>query len=101
MTIHDQDYTGHFGPSEGMTEYRNRKTPKWPMYSFDRPSIAFWNSFANALRDAGATDKAIGEILGSTYIRHIMNGEEECLERLGKRIGKENSEFLIAAQKNW
>jgi hypothetical protein len=87
-----EDFTGDFYDisKEGQTKQGE------PMYSFDRPSMSFWNGFANALKNAGYDRDKIFLILGSTYIRHYFDSIEDKQEKVGFQYGKE---FLSSHKK--
>jgi hypothetical protein len=75
------------GPvSDLMPEERK---PRWPMYSFDRPSFLLWNAIAGALHKRGWSDRKIKVWLQSKHPRWALdNPLGDSLERLGKRFAK-------------
>ena len=79
-----KDYTGQPGQLQSLAKSLSK--PKWPMYSFDRPSYNFWNGAANYLRDSGMSDDEIGEVLMSKDARWMLdNGpiNDSDIEQLG------------------
>jgi len=74
------DYTDRLGQL-----FKDNKC-KVPMYSYDRVSSIYWNAFMNKLVSMGKTEKESFDILQSTYMRHMLDGEENLIEKLAEKM---------------
>ena len=82
MANEREDYTGRMG------DLFTSQEREWPMYSYSRPASIFWNAVANAMRDAGKSDKQIQEFLQSRDPRYLLDGSwGEGLEKMGYMLG--------------
>lgn len=78
------DLTGHIGP---LWPIDNK--PKWPMYSFDRPSHILWNALGAELFANGWTDDEIKSWLQSKGPRYELDGGlAAIIEEIGKLLAR-------------
>lgn len=68
-SLEPYDRTGKIGAL-----YPDARTPEWPMFSFDRPSMIVWNAIAANLNRRGWSDKRIKEWLASRNTRWALDG---------------------------
>lgn len=62
--------------------------PKCPMYSFNRPTYAFWNGFARGLMRKGFTKDQIIECLQSRDMRHYLDQVDDIIEDMGTELAE-------------
>jgi hypothetical protein len=68
---------------------------EWGMYSYDRPSILFWNGVANGLHESGWTEEQIKSFLMSKFSRKELDGKAgRDIESLGQQFGNLWSAYL-------
>lgn len=63
-------------------------TGSCPMYSFSRPAYVFWQGFYDALIGRGIPHEDVMKILQSKGVRHMLDGREEEIEELGRKMGE-------------
>ena len=77
-----EDITGKIGPL-----YTAPYEAEWPMYSFNRPSYAFYQGIAEGLAQLGRKEPEIRDILQSKHMRWLFDGlASESVETLGLTI---------------
>jgi hypothetical protein len=56
------------------------------MYSYERVAYVYWNAFANRLMQRGYTQSEAMEILKSKHTRWMLDGADDKVELLAKRM---------------
>jgi hypothetical protein len=75
-----RDFTADLGPIHSDC--------KFPMFSFNRVSVEYWNAFANELLRLGLTEEQVMDELQSKATRWLLDEYQGLIHNLAKRMAK-------------
>lgn len=62
--------------------------PKYPMYSYERPTWLFWQGFYNKLLASGYTHVSAIELMQNSSVRHGLDQFEDEIKEIGEKFAK-------------